>query len=338
MEKNPLFCDPEFLKKLIPSKTMRDDVAGTGWIPTDFQLAALISHMNIPLEEKESYWATIAGGTEDPVLRGQINEALLRRERGFNLLSQPGEYVFSLRIADEKGKEPRFEEEYGYFLSFEEALETGKQTLKPFQIRKHCLGPAQKRAVGGFNPFMGDDAPGQERVLFACLSWIGFIEYNEKGQAVFLELALDADPEIPPGEALRREFDPDRFERAYVPLPNPFERGEIVAILDKQGKIKGYGVVQTTQEDRKDCHLRERYREYWDEAIIVEHIDEGNGDFTHSHMNPFYLERGTPKDKTTREYLEEGQRLFRGKGSVQGLLRARRAYRAAHCEKEDKEG
>lgn len=55
-------------------------------------------------------------------------------------------------------------------------------------------------------------------------------------------------------------------------------------------------------------------------------------------MNPFYLERGTPKDKTTREYLEEGQRLFRGKGSVQGLLRARRAYRSAHCEKEDKEG
>lgn len=92
------------------------------------------------------------------------------------------------------------------------------------------------------------------------------------------------------------------------------------------------------QEDRKDYHLWERYREYWDEAIIVEHIDEGNGDFTHSHMNPFYLEQGTPKDKTTREYLEEGQRLFRGKGSVQGLLRARRAYRSAHCEKEDKEG
>lgn len=70
MEKNPLFCDPEFLKKLIPSKTIRDDVAETGWIPTDFQLAALISHMNIPLEEKENYWATIVRRTGRTIICG----------------------------------------------------------------------------------------------------------------------------------------------------------------------------------------------------------------------------------------------------------------------------
>lgn len=338
MEKETLFCDPALLKKLIPSKTMRDYIAETGWALTGFQLAALISHMNIPWEEKEVYWAGVARQVEDPVLCEQINETLRRRKRAFGLFCQPGEYVFSLVAADEAKQDERFEEEDGYFPSFDEALEAGRQTLKSFRIRKLRLGPAQKRAMGGLNPFMGGNTPGQERMLFARSSWIGFIEYNEKGQAVFLKLALDADPEVTPREALRREFDPDRFECAYVPLPTPFERGEIVAILDKQGRVKDYGIVRTTQEDWESRHLQERYREYWDEAIIVEHIDEEKGDFTHSHVNPFYLERGTPEDKTTREYLREGQRLFQGKGSMQDLFWARRGYRAAHCKKEDKEG
>lgn len=216
MEAKALFQDPEFLEKLIPSRTMRDYIAESGWAPTDFQLAVLIFHMGMGVtgEEKEGYWAAIARETEDQALRDRLREAL------------------------------------------------------------------------------------------------------------------------------RYHQEPTFLEKPYVPLPDPFERGEMVAMLDERsGKVKCYGIVWDTQEDweeyHRQCDRQERHPQYWDEVIIVEFIDKKDGDFTHSHINPFYLERGTPEDETTRKYLLEGQELLRGRGSMQDLFWARRAYREAHCGKEE---
>lgn len=177
---------------------------------------------------------------------------------------------------------------------------------------------------------MGGDAPGQE-VLDDIRSpleaaAVGSISYNAAGQAVDWWQALDADPEVTPGEAARREYDPACFENAYVPLPNPFDRGEIVAILDQQGKVKNYGLMWNTEEGWEVSHQQEGHRDYWDETIVVEFIDKEDGDFTHDHINPFYLERAEPEDETTLAYLREGRWLFGGWGSLQDLLCARRAY------------
>lgn len=214
--KEALLRDPEFLKRLIPSRTVRDYIAETGWAPTDFQLAVLIFHMDmgVPGEEKEGYWTAVARETADQALRDRLREAL------------------------------------------------------------------------------------------------------------------------------RCHREPTFLEKPYVPLPDPFERGEMVAMLDKRsGKVKGYGIVWDTQEDweayHRQCEQQKRHPQYWDEAIIVEYIDEKTGDFIHDHINPFYLERGTPEDKTILAYLREGQKLLRGKGSMQGLFWARRDYQKAHCGKEE---
>lgn len=96
-------------------------------------------------------------------------------------------------------------------------------------------------------------------------------------------------------EALRCHHEFTFLEKAYVPLPDPFERGEMVAMLDKySGKVKGYGIVLNTQEGWEMYHQQyyegKRHPQYWDEAIIVEFIDERDGDFTHNHINLFYLE------------------------------------------------
>lgn len=112
MEKEMLFHDSEFLKKLIPSKTMRDYILENGWVPTDFQLAALISHMNIPLEEKEAHWTAIAQQTEDQVLREQVEETLRRRKRAFDLFAEGGESIYTVEVEDE-------DRAFGYFLSFD---------------------------------------------------------------------------------------------------------------------------------------------------------------------------------------------------------------------------
>lgn len=208
MEKEMLLHDPEFLKKLIPSRTMRDYILETGWVPTDFQLAVLIFHMEMGVtrEDKEAYWAAVARETKDQVLRGRLEEA----------------------------------------------------------VRSH-----------------------QE---------------------------------------------PAFLEKMYVPLPNPFQRGEIVAMLDEQGKVRDYGLVWNTQEDWEAYHRQKRYWAYWDEALIVEYIDPYSGDFTHSHINPFYLERSEPEDKTILAYLRAGQELLQGKeGSIDWLFWKRGDYRKAHC-------
>lgn len=334
MEKETLFHNSEFLKKLIPSKTMRNYIAKTGWMPTEFQLTALISHMNISLEEKEAYWTAIAQETEDQVLREQVQETLRRRKRAFDLFAAVGESIYTVEVEAE-------DRAFGYFLSFDQALEAGRQLHRPFEIRKYPFGPPHKRPIGALNPFMGGDAPGQE-VLDDIRSpleaaAVGSILYDAAGQAVDWWQALDADPEVTPGEAARREYDPARFENAYVPLPNPFDRGEIVAILDQQGKVKNYGLVWNTEEGWEVSHQQEGHRDYWDETIVVEFIDKEDGDFTHSHINPFYLERAEPEDETTRKYLLEGQELLRGRGSMQDLFWARDAYREAHCGKNEED-
>lgn len=215
MEKRTLLRDPVFLKKLIPSMTVRDYIARTCWAPTDVQLAVLIYHMGMGVmpEEKEDYWAALARETEDRALRDRLREALRHHEFAF-------------------------------------------------------------------------------------------------------------------------------LEKTYVPLPNPFERGDMVAMLDERsGTVKDYGIVLNTKKDWRVYHLQyyegKRHPQYWDETIIVEFIDGRDGDFTHDHINPFYLEWREPWDETTQKYLRKGQALLRGIGSMQDLFWARDAYRKAHCGKSE---
>lgn len=207
--KKTLLRDPVFLKKLVPSKTMRDYIAQAGWTPTDLQLAALIFRMEgVTRGVQKAYWLAIARETKDPVLRGRLEEAARSRQ------------------------EPAF------------------------------------------------------------------------------------------------------LDKLYVPLPNPFQRGEMVAMLDAQGKVKNYGLVWNAQEDWEACHRQKRYRAYEDEALIVEYIDPHSGDFAHNHINPFYLERAEPEDETTLAYLRAGQALLQGKeGLVSWLFWTRTYYREAHCKR-----
>lgn len=81
---------------------------------------------------------------------------------------------------------------------------------------------------------------------------------------------------------------PNKFTNAFIPFPDPFERGDIVRDCIS-GKI---GVVETSQSEWNDYLKRNENNkayDYSDATLIVQFLD--NEGFSHSHIQPIYLEK-----------------------------------------------
>ena len=322
MRREDFLKNPEFLAKIIPSRTVRENLGG--WQPTDFELAAIIANTTLPLEEKEDYLKVIAAGSADEKLCGQIHSYIRHRQRAFDLVAEnEGAYLYELGGSGER---------YGFFQDFRQAEETGRGLGKPFEIDKYPLGRLEKEQVtGALNPFLAGQAPGEEKLIRGegRLCPVGSICYNPEGRATDWWLAPDADRALTPGEVVRWDYDPALFPNAFVALPNPFRKGDVVRVVAERKKTEAHGVVLTSQEEWQTLCAQVkvgRYADYSEAALVVDLLDD-QGSFFHDHISPLELERVEPEDQAARYYLLAGRSLILGKGSLEAFCVMGKQYR-----------
>ena len=178
--------------ELIPSKDVREHIKKTGRVFTDFEKAAIIYNLKLPILERNEHLQKIADTTEDTVLRAQILERIesdqdaIRRfqedSNGFIYRLDPSVYAT-------------------FFTDASLAYETGMQLRgDSFQIVK-C--PVAHESVS--------EVRSQD---------IATMKYQD-GSLI----------ELGEYDSYEDCCDPSRFEHAYVDIPSPFEAGDIVQAI-----------------------------------------------------------------------------------------------------------
>ncbi len=137
-------------------------------------------------------------------------------------------------------------------------------------------------------------------------------------------------------EYLSREvpFNEERdgyFTYIFYEVPNPFERGDIVRLVDTEE----YGVVETSQRQWQEALARYQSDEWRQARLKPDYSDvqirvgilKNDGTFGHAHINPIDLEQYQPFDSPVDKLLLCASDLYRGKGSLDELYFFTMGYR-----------
>lgn len=305
------------IEKLIPSEYVREYVIKTGWTFTDAQKATLLANSwigNLPLDEQFRSLRILRDSTTDTELKSQITAYLDRMERHLRELKDNHDKscVYILKIEnDTEGDNYYRISPDGYFFDYESAYEYGRGSNRHFQIEK--LFVSDKMVYGA------EDDDNYDYVV-AC------IQFDENGNAIYLSHEYD-------------DAKAEKFVNAFFPLPNPFERGDIVRRIGSDNP-EDYGIVETSQEQcRKSIeHLKdapEFYSEFGDDRIRVIFLNDA-GTFSHAHIIPMYLEKYNTKwssddtvDGARDNLLIAASWMYTGEGSLDDLEFCAEKYRRA---------
>lgn len=294
--------DSEELELLIPSETVREYVKETGWTFTDFQKAAMLSHRGLLLKDEYAYLKALGERTADHALKEQIAEYLGELERGFQNFRENSDRrcIYVLKVREEGGFWDGKYLTCGYFFDWATALECGKKGKCPFEVEKYL--------VDGVNTL--------EDGTCSHNSTAG-IRFDREGEAVCLWNSKET-----------ADFDNKRFDEAIIEMPNPFERGDIVKCMGRDGR-QFHGIVEDTQEEwEKGLVWRlnrakegDPYVDYTDLFISVALLcEDGTFDFLDS-ATPLDLERYQPKEEdwtngSADTLLLYASDIYRGRGCL----------------------
>lgn len=273
--------------ELIPSKDVREFIRKTGRVLTDFEKAVIINNLCLSYEEKRIKFVEIRNTTKDEKLRKQLDEHMKYQDKCLELytLKDTG-YVYLVNT-------PIYEDKFGVSGCFKEsdlAFSFAKSMKKPFIIEKYRLV--------GFDDFVPvSTSEGCEVSMLKTLEQSQLVS-GEKYQADSVavlhfdkmgELLYVYSQENREAYPLAEKDDLSRFEHAYVDIPNPFDTGDQVRIID-EGKC---GVVCTSQEQWKLDNERWKKQQsagFGDIGIMV-CFRENNGIVEEESINPLFLER-----------------------------------------------
>ena len=298
--------DNEELTLLVPSKDVRRFIMDNGYTFTDWQKASILHNWDSPESQERAALHKLRDTTDDIELRRQLTEYLEIEEKAFRTFKDNSGHIFIYLL---KYKAMFDDEDTVYFFDYEKAFQYGCAVSVPFAIEKYevCTDslPAQDM----------DDC--YERYAVASSSYLA------GGRCIDF-----CSNEIQP--ALDHVSDTDlyrRFEFMFYEVPNPFDRGDIVKLIQSET----YGVVATSQSDWKGCLARFRAPEYktrcdYSDVQIVVIFPNEEGEFYHEHINPLSLERYYPagslysKENNARDdLLLFVSEISRGNGNVHEL-------------------
>lgn len=263
---------------------------------TDFEKAALIYHASLPVLETLKRLEKLAENTEDTSLKEQILARLASDRQELEVFRNNTEGYVYVVDAHKDGDEPYA---CGYFATADLAYAHGMKQKCKFEIGKYLIvgfnGREAKKPKGYFNPNLIDE-PDIEKCITEH-DYSGSPEarahYDKDGT---LEFFWSSEIERTDVENLDRAFDPARFENAFIFVPNPFERGDIVRLTTDR---KGHGVVATSQQEWKEFLEQIKTRkakivDFVDASITVDFLWD-DGSISHSHINPVFLEKFEPR-------------------------------------------
>ncbi len=298
------------LAMLIPSQDVRKHILDLGWTFSDSNTATLLLNgysSNRPIEKMFSGLRTLCSQTTDKELQSQIERYLDRVGGAYEKFQKNKEkqYVYVLKVQNQETEDTSYRNIHpsGYFSDFEMACAYGRREKRPFRIS-----------------MLPVDDPNLLEYYEAgayCDYEIAYLDFNKNGVPYYFSGQL-------------RESSDDmlheRFENAFVEIPNPFDRGDIVKIVDEEE----YGIVETRnkrwQEDL-DRYRQQNWKEieFGDDRIRVVFLDK-DGTFGHRHIQPMDMERYKPQitqddrsDNPRDNLLLTASDLYLGEGSLEQL-------------------
>lgn len=312
------------LTTLIPSQDVRKYIMNMRWNFSDREIATLLINggsCNRPMENMFSGLRTLYNETSVQELRTQIGEYLDRIEGAYQDFQNNEEKncIYILKIQDIEKKETYYSRIHpnGYFFDFEMACEYGRKEKVPFQISKHLAG----------DPGLLEQYEDREY----CDYETDYLLFNKEGIEYFFSSQLNDSSNDTMEEC---------FVNAFVEIPNPFDRGDIVRFVGEEE----YGIVETSQKRWKEDLERHRKNgwkmkltvgednglyevplEFGDDRIRVAFLND-DGTFSHRHIHPIDLERYQlrlnechGRDGLRDKLLLTASDLYRGEGSLDEL-------------------
>lgn len=272
------------VSSIIKSRDVRDHIRQTGYQLPDRDAATILFNAGFSHKRLTRMLKELAEETEDEPLRQEIKERLAFDERCFFLFQQnDGNYFFQVRE-----NAPAFTEPSGNFASLETALSYAKSHDTLFDIAKYEIVKelsTAKKPVVHTNPRLKGDKPAEE--IPYCGASVAEYTYNEDGSIISYWSE----------ECSQEEWDAvndwgvSRFERRFVPFPNPFNEGDIVSFVG--GTLPG--IVSTSQKEWSslvaEAEAPSSVLDFADASICVQFYSKSTGHFEYSHVHPIYLER-----------------------------------------------
>ena len=295
------------IQDLIPSKDLQQYLIQIGWRFSDFDKAALI--YNYP-ESWDIIWEKLKklqADTEDKDLARQIEERLEYDKKTLQQIkTAPGNNLFLLEVYDDEADED--EEPYKvYFASFD-AAKTYAETL------------GREYSITQISVYDKTDVSSLPTDPFDINSEMGYISYDRSGEILRFSCGKmdDLDPVVMSCN--------HRFEEAYVTIPHPFTKGDIVRNIqtDEMGVIPNLDGWESYDSIVKNSLGG---GDFSDMQICVEYLYP-NGEFGHKHTRTTFLEYADVQkmdintislDDFPRLVLKEASFLIRGHGSIQML-------------------
>ena len=306
-------------KILIPSKDVRELMETDGHTFTDFEVATLIFNGMQTYDEKRASLGELAETTTDMNLKAMIDRRLAYEDEEIAFFEEEKEgFVYLLNSCE-------FEPEdcyCGCFANAKLALEYGCKLGFDFSIEKHVVIGSKhndypKKRVYT-NPYLQElkDWTSYVKEYESHDTVVAKFHYNKEGKLLYFAADIERDL----AEELEMLFSPARFENAYMEIPNPFERGDIVSVVgtDRQG------IILTSQAEWEDYKVRMHQmtgKDFIDASITVDFLYE-DGEFSHEHINPIFLEKvETDKATLLAKKYHSGQKDKQGEDYILHPLR-----------------
>ena len=290
------------MQDFIPSKDVRAYMQRTGFTFSDRDLASVIFQSYLPLAQRHEALEQLAQRSADSELCRQIGERIAYDRRATERFAEnDGRFLYQLLLAEEGVPT-------GFFSQAAAAREAGLEKARPFSIHKYR--------------FQDTAFPAEEASTAAA------------GHGLLAGMVYKADGTLstcwsyemsPEEEALVKG--PQRFEERFVALPNPFQRGDIVRLVEDPGTL---GVVESSREDWdelvKAARAGSKKLDCFDATLQVEILND-DGTFGHDHISPLGLEwvTGKPHGEKTA-LLAYASALLTGHISLDFFLEEYRDY------------
>ncbi len=314
--------------ELIPSRDMRQALREEGRQFTDMEKASLIHNLPLPPNRRRELLQDLAAETEDERLRAQLGYALEKEQRQMDWFRDVSEgCVFGVQICGEDYPNDSVE---AYFATFETAFKFGCGQDAPFKVCKWRVLPAipPKRDFGspGDCGFMKFDADGS--LVFTCL-WETGADESLKNNGQWAPWPVGDENESWPNFLF--------FEDRWVDLPNLYELGDFVRVLDDRvgcdQRAHDWAMVEADPDGWESFRQRanvwladvEAGRESADHVLadfsdmqVPVEVPCKDGTFVHYHINPMFLERWTKnlEDSDDAELMQMAQWIARGECSL----------------------
>ena len=251
------------------SETMKNYIRHTGWQFTDSHIATLLYNFPFPYFVTRELLEAIHDNTEDETLKKQLEQRFEVDDLKLEWLKQSMKNtVFTVKSFDLS--------EMGTFDDYDSAMESVKDFNDEFSIEKtQMLSEDAEPSVQGHSfPLRNMNAENQTDFwdFDSAPETLGTIYFNEE-KLIHRFWTITSD-----NEYIRKvdNLDSSRFENAFVPLPNPFEKGDKVQRLSTGETV----VINTSKEQFNDTIARAEKNAAYDynDTYISFKYNDGEGE------------------------------------------------------------